>query len=332
MSENQSNHAHPTGQQPGATPEDHSVAGKSSVDPVLMIGATGYMGERMRTRIREAGHAVRLMVRRPGDEERFQAEGFETCVGDVLEPASLLDAMDGVGSIINLVAIIKEHGDITFEKINYQGSVNVVDAARQSGVPRLIQTSAIGASNAPDMPYLYTKWRAENYVRESGLDWTIFRPSLMFGSTAEGHEHFVSQLADVVRTAPIVPVVGGGDAKFQPIHLDDISDAFRCALEDPATVGKILEIGGPDVLTYRDMLEEIARVFKSRKPRIPVPTGLIAMGSGLLDLIPGVEPPITRDQLKILRIDNVPQENATETLIGRPPRPFRGNITYITSD
>ena len=299
---------------------------------VLLIGGTGYVGDAMRHRLREAGHRVTLLVRPSSSPERYEQEGFATVQGDVTDPTSLTRALERVRPdvVINLVAVIKEKGKATFEQMNYRGTVHVVDAMRQTGINRILQMSAIGAGNLPAYPYHYTKWKAENYVKDSGMLWTIFRPSIVFGPGQ--HEQFVGQLADVVRMkmAPVVPVVGDGMSRFQPVHLDDVAAAYERALRDPeTTTGQIYELAGPDVLTYEEILDECARVLGSQKRKVHVPVGLMKPAAALMGAVPFIEAPVTTEQLKMLKLDNTTQQNAVPTLTGRPAIPFRGNIDYI---
>jgi uncharacterized protein YbjT (DUF2867 family) len=307
-------------------PEPHSTQA-APPRTVLLIGGTGYVGTPLRAALREAGHTVRLLVRSADD--RYTAQGYEVAQGDVTDPDSLARAMEGIDAVINLVAIIKEKGGATFERVNYQGSVHVVDTARANGVRRILQMSALGAANLPDYPYFYTKWRAENYVKDSGLEWTIFRPSIVFGPGED--EQFVTQLADVVKKAPVVPVVGDGRSRFQPIHVDDVAAAFTSALDDPGSVGQTYEIAGPEVLTYEEMLDECARTLGKRKRKVHVPVPLMMPAAGIMGAIPFIEAPVTTEQLKMLKIDNTTENNATPRLVGRAPIPFRGNIGYIAS-
>ncbi|HYI14515.1 MAG TPA: complex I NDUFA9 subunit family protein [Thermomicrobiales bacterium] len=299
---------------------------------VLLIGGTGYVGDAMRQRLREAGHQVTLLVRPSSSAERYEQEGFATAQGDVTDPNSLVRALDRVrpDAVINLVAIIKEKGKATFEQMNYRGTVNVVDAMRQTGINRILQMSALGAGNVPGFPYHYTKWKAENYVKDSGMDWTIFRPSIVFGPGQ--HEQFVEQLADVVRMkiAPVLPVVGDGMSRFQPVHLDDVAASYERALRDPATTARqIYELAGPEVLTYEEILDECARVLGTQKRKLHVPVALMTPAAALMGAVPFFEAPVTTEQLKMLKLDNTTLQNAVPTLTGRPAIPFRGNIDYI---
>jgi uncharacterized protein YbjT (DUF2867 family) len=299
---------------------------------VLLIGGTGYVGDAMRQRLREAGHQVTLLVRPSSSAERYEQEGFATAQGDVTDPNSLVRALDRVrpDAVINLVAIIKEKGKATFEQMNYRGTVNVVDAMRQTGINRILQMSALGAGNRPDFPYHYTKWKAENYVKDSGMVWTIFRPSIVFGPGQ--HEQFVGQLADIVKmkAAPVVPVVGDGKSRFQPVHLDDVAASYERALRDPiTTAGQIYELAGPEVLTYEEILDECARVLGTQKRKLHVPVALMKPAAALMGAVPFIEAPVTTEQLKMLKLDNTTLQNAVPTLTGRPAIPFRGNIDYI---
>lgn len=299
---------------------------------VLLLGGTGYVGEALREILRRNGHVVSLLARSDRDVERLRDAGFDTRLGDVLDYGSLLKAMRGVDTVINLVAIIRERGEITFDRLNYQGTVNAVDAASETGVQRFIQMSALGVGNLPDFPYLFTKWRAENYVRDSALDWTILRPSIVFGQSDEGHEQFLGQVADLVRDAPVIPIPGDGRAPFQPIDRGDLAACFAAVVDDRESVGQTLELGGPDVITYEQMVDEVASVLNVEKRKIRVPTWVLETGAALLEKLPVIESPASVDQLRMLRIENVTSENGAERLIGHPLTPLRGNIDYVAAD
>ena len=298
---------------------------------VLLAGGTGFVGEAVREAIRAAGHELRLLVRSSQDANKFQDQGFDTAFGDILDPQSLYIALDGVDTVVNLVAIIKEQGDLTFERINFHGSANLVNAARQASIDRFIQMSALGAGNLPRYPYHYSKWRAETYVKDRIPDWTIFRPSIIFGPSTENHVQFVSQLADLVRSAPVTPVAGDGSARFQPIHVDDVAAAFVAALDRSETIGKSYDLGGPEELTYRQMLDEIAQTVGVDRPAANVPIPLIRLGIKLLKPLPFLEPPVTGEQLDMLGLDNTTEQNAASQLIDRPMKPFRGGLGFLTS-
>jgi NADH dehydrogenase len=251
--------------------------------------------------------------------------------GDVTDPASLREAMQGVDTVINLVAIIRERpGGETFERINYGGTVNVVDAAKAAGVKRILQQSALGARPDPRLPYFDTKYRAEQYVQQSGLSYSILQPSVIFG---EGDE-FVNKLADLVRKplfvlpAPVVPVVGDGSTLFSPVWVGDWAAAAIAILDDPSLDGRTYQIGGPRKIRYEQMMDEIMEVVGIRRIKLHVPIPLMRLPVLIMDkVLPN--PPVAVEQLKMLQLDNSTSDNATERLAGRPLRDFRDGIDFV---
>ncbi|WP_164689230.1 SDR family oxidoreductase [Herpetosiphon llansteffanensis] len=298
---------------------------------ILVTGGTGYVGSRLIEKLRQRPEPVRVLVRTPEKAQKLVAGNISIVKGDVSDPESLLAAMKGVSTVIHLVAIIRERsGGITFERMNYQATVNVVDAAKAAGVKRFLHMSALGVVNDPNLPYMDTKFRAQKYVEASGLEWTVFQPSVIFG---EGDE-FINTLADLVRRplmiapAPFVPVVGDGKTKFQPVWRDDVIDAFIKALDDRSTIGQIYQLGGPDALTYEQMLDLIMQKLGKKRSKIYVPVPLMKPAVFMMDkLLP--KPPVTPAQLTMLSLDNSAPQSATEQLIGHPPLALRDGIDYI---
>jgi uncharacterized protein YbjT (DUF2867 family) len=291
---------------------------------ILVTGGTGYVGSRLVRKLVEQGRAVRLLVRDESAGRRAFPTGVTFARGDVTEAATLGAALQGVESVIHLVAIIRERGGATFETVNYQGTVNIVDAERAAGVRRHLQMSALGVLRDPSFPYHDTKYRAEQYVKASGLDWTIFRPSIIFGPG----DQFFSTLAGLAKLPVPFVLPDGGTARFQPVWRDDVADAFIAALDDPATIGQTYEIGGPDVLSYKEMVNILMDVTGRHRPLLPVPAALLKPAAFVFDkLLP--KPPVTPEQLKMLRLDNSSTHSATATLTGRPPQSLREGLAYL---
>lgn len=298
---------------------------------ILVTGGTGYVGKRMVEKLRQRNEEIRLLVRNPEKAQHLVGSKVSIVKGDVTDPASLVSAMKGVDTVIHLVAIIRElSGGVTFERMNYQATLNVVDAAKSAGVKRFLHMSALGVRQDPSLPYMDTKFRAQKYVENSGLDWTIFQPSVIFG---EGDE-FINTLADLVRKpllflpAPFLPVVGDGKTKFQPVWRDDVIDAFLYALDNPGTIGKVYQLGGPDVLTYSQMLDTIMAKLGKKRGKIHVPVPLMKPAVAIMDkILP--KPPVTPAQLMMLSLDNSAPESATAQLIGRAPLALKDGIEYI---
>jgi uncharacterized protein YbjT (DUF2867 family) len=290
---------------------------------ILITGGTGFVGSALRERL--SGSDVRVLARHP-DASR-EPGSTEFLAGNVLDPASLLSAVEGVDAVVHLVAIIAEHGEQTFDRVIRQGTTNVVTAAANAGVRRFIYVSALGAQDNPAYPYLVAKWRAEQAVRAAPIDWTIVRPSIIFGPG----DRFINVLADLIRKAPVVPVVGSGASKFQPIAIGDAADAIIRALQDPGTVGKTYEIGGGEVFTYEEMLDLIAARLGKSRPKVHVPVGLMRAVVALSGPLPSrLRPPVTKEQLRMLALDNCTEQSATESLIGRPPLSLRNRLDYLS--
>jgi NADH dehydrogenase len=288
----------------------------------LITGGTGFVGTEIRKNL--ADRELRLLVRDPSSVR--DGAGAEIVRGDVLQPDSLDEAMAGIGTVIHLVAIIEESGQNTFDRVIRQGTGHVVRAARNAGVRRFVLMSALGAAPNPAFPYLKAKWDAEESVRKSGMDWTIFRPSVIFGP----RDGFINVLANLIRKAPIVPVVGSGESTFQPIAVADVADAFRAALDDPGAVGKTYELGGGEIYSYEAMLDAIAVHLGKRRPKIHLPVGLMRAIVTLSAPLPrSLRPPVTKEQLNMLALDNCTDESATAELIGRSPVALRDGLGYL---
>lgn len=298
---------------------------------ILVTGGTGFVGSYVVPRLREAGHTIRLIVRDPTRLPAHAQGGVEVVEGDVSRPDTLAPAVAGVDAVVHLVAIIRERGGATFERINYQGTVNIVDAALAAGVRRFVQMSANGARPASEYPYFDTKFRAQQYVVESGLDYTIMQPSVIFGRG----DGFITALADLVRKpllvapAPLLPVAGDGRAPFQPVWAGDVASAFAAALEDPATIGRVLQLGGPERLTYDELLDTVMTQLGLRRVKIHVPLPLMRPVVAVMDRLLR-KPPVTTEQFKMLALDNSTPDSATARLIGRAPRRLADGIEYIT--
>jgi NADH dehydrogenase len=289
---------------------------------LLITGGTGFVGSHIRPLMTD--RELRLLVRDPSSAR--DTGPAELARGDVLDPGSLDKAMDGVDTVIHLVAIIEESGDQTFDRVIRQGTEHVVAAAGRAGVRRFIHMSALGARPDPSFPYLNAKWGAEKAVRGSGLDWTIFRPSVIFGPG----DGFVTVLANLIRTAPVIPVVGAGGSKFQPIAVGEVAKAYRRAIDDPGTIGQTFELGGGQTYSYEAMLDVIAAHLGKRKPKVHLPVSLMKAIVALTSPLPkAMRPPVTKEQLNMLAIDNCTDQSATADLIGQAPTALRDGLGYI---
>lgn len=294
--------------------------------PILITGGTGFVGTQIRSAL--PNRQIRLLVRDKHADRALASTGVELVEGDITDAASLRGTMDGCDTVIHLVAIISEDGGATFDKVIRQGTVNVVEEAKRAGVRRFVDMSAMGARDDPRYPYLKAKWDGEQAVKSSGMEWTIFRPSVVFGPG----DGFINVLAELVRKAPMIPVVGNGQSKFQPVAVGEVAAAFAKAVDDPSTIGQTFDLGGPDILTYEAMLDTIAAQLGKKKPKVHVPVGLMKLVVAASSPLPkALRPPVTSEQLRMLALDNCSSDSATARLIGRAPLRLADGIGYISA-
>jgi uncharacterized protein YbjT (DUF2867 family) len=268
---------------------------------ILVTGGTGFVGTHVVHALRARELPVRVLVRDPPRGSRALAWGAELVEGDVTEPASLHDAIDGVEVVVHLVAIIKGSPP-DFERVMSQGTRNVVAAAKSAGVRRFVLASALGLDERTKdaVPYFAAKWQMERAVRESGIDHVILRPSFVFAGDGGVLPTFVR----VARFAPVTPIIGSGTRRLQPIWIEDIVEYYARAVDEPSAVNRTFEVGGPDVVTWNDLWDRLKRVLGVRRPSLHVPIGVMRAQAALTERLPGA--PVTRDQLTMLELgDNV---------------------------
>jgi len=292
---------------------------------ILVTGATGFIGSNLVRRLAAEAKPVRALVRNAEKARRILGPEVEIVRGDIADPVSLARAAEGADTVIHLVGIIQEAKGASFEGIHVKGTANILGAAAQAGARRFVFQSALGTRPNAASRYHQTKWEAEERVRASGLSWTILRPSLVYGRG----DDFTVRLADVIRLSPAVPVLGSGKSRFQPVYVDDMTACLARATDD-AHAGQTMEIGGPDILTLDQIVEEIARALGRRRLFVHVPIPFVRPAARLFEIfLPS--PPVTVDQLTMLGEDNICAENAAPSLVGTPLVPFRDGIRRVFS-
>lgn len=291
---------------------------------ILVTGSSGFLGRNVVKALRTRGESVRCLVRSPSRAGIITSYGVELAYGDILDPASLKDAMKGVDAVAHLVAIIRERGRSTFDLINRQGTANVVAAAREADVRHVVHVSAIGVQENPAYPYLNSKWQGEQEVINGGVGYTIIRPSILFGPGDE----FINTLAGVVRAFPVVPVAGNGRVRFQPISVEEVGGIVSTVAGNPRFTGRIIEVGGPDHLSYNEILDIISRTLGVKRLKLYLSARLMrAMTRVMEKVLPN--PPATTSQLEMLSLDNVTDLDSVERNFRMKPRPLAGSIGYI---
>lgn len=293
---------------------------------VLVTGATGFLGRRVVRELQERHHTVRCLVHTPGGERLFPDRTPDIYYGNVTDTEALAEAADGVDIVIHLVAIIRQRGRATFESINHLGTVNVLAAAKQSGVKHFVHVSANGVTNDFQFRYLYSKWQGEQAVINSGLPYTILRPTLMFGPGDE----FLNTLAGLARIFPLVPVAGAGRNRYQPIAVEDVARCLALSVDRLDLKGKSLDIGGPDQLSYNEIVSIVAQTLGKRRWRLHVPVWIMHLVTLALQVVQP-RPAVTVDQLRMLGIRNVGEPGIVGQFFGFTPRTLEGNIEFVRS-
>ncbi len=301
---------------------------------VLVTGASGFVGSHVVPELLGAGHRVVALVRSPKAGEAVLrrlpaalATGVELRTGDVCQPATLGPALAGVDAAVHLVAIPRDwNGGRDLLRVNLGGTQSLVAAMEKAGVRRLVHLGALGVADREELHYAKSKARAEAAVQASGLDWTILKPSLQFGPG----DGFFNTVAGLVRLpVPLVPVPGNGASRFQPIHAGDVALCVRLAMERPATIGGVFELGGPRTWTYREITAEVARALGRRRLVVPLPVPLIRLAAGTAEVLRLRFFPVATDQLRQLALDNVGPLDGVERAFGFVPRRMEGELHYL---
>jgi uncharacterized protein YbjT (DUF2867 family) len=287
---------------------------------VFLTGATGFVGRHMLHRLLAEGHSVRALVREPQKADALAQERVDLIPGDVAEGSGLDQGMQGCDAVTHLVGIILEKGTNTFERVHHIGTRNVVEAAKRTGIRRFVHMSALGVRADGVAAYQTTKWKGEEEVRRSGIPFCILRPSLIFG---EG-DGFVTQMMQTMRSTPLFrPVPGDGNPKFRPISVDDVTVCFARALTIEAATNRTIDLGGADELTLNEVLAEIARCAGVRKPAVHIPMPLMIAGGVVMQKLLK-NPPVTVDQLRMLREGSTCDIRPMKQIFGINPRDFKG--------
>jgi len=300
---------------------------------VLVTGANGFVGSHLVPALADAGHHVLALVRDDDGAALVQRRltagqraSVEMRRGDVTKPDSLPDALAGADAVLHLAAVPRDwDGGATLRLVNTEGTRNILVAAAAAGIRRFVHLGALGVIDDPSLHYGSSKAKAMALVRESGLDWTILSPSLLFGP----RDGFFNILAGLVRMSPgIVPITGKGDARFQPLAIADLAKAAVLTLGDDATIGREYLLGGPRYWTYREIVEEVLRGMDKRRLLVPMPVAVIRLVAGASETI-RLPFPVATDQLRQLKYDNTGPVDGVRTGFGFEPQPMEGALTYL---
>ena len=285
-----------------------------------VLGGSGFIGRYIVKRLAARGEVIAVGCRNAEAAKFLKPLGdvgqivpLDVGIGnDALLPAFLA----GNDSLVNCVGILRESGAQTFELVHHAGPARLARFAREAGVDRFVHISAIGADAQSSSAYARTKAAGEQAVRDAFPTVTILRPSVVFGP----EDQFFNRFASMAMFSPVLPLIGGGETRFQPVYVGDVADAVVTCLEDPATAGRIYELGGPKIYTFREVIELVLSEIRRKRPLVDLPFGLAAFQARLMAILPS--PPLTPDQVELLKSDNIVSSGAlTLASLGITPTP-----------
>ena len=285
-----------------------------------VLGGSGFIGRYVVKRLAARGEVIAVGCRNAEAAKFLKPLGdvgqivpLNVGIGDeVLLPAFL----SGNDSLVNSVGILRETGAQTFELVHHTGPARLARFAREAGVERFVHISAIGADLRSFSAYARTKAAGEQAVRDAFPTVTILRPSVVFGP----EDQFFNRFASMATISPVLPLIGGGETRFQPVYVGDVADAVVKCLEDPATAGRVYELGGPKIYSFREVLELVQGEIRRKRRFVDLPFGLAAFQAKLMSILPN--PPLTPDQVELLKSDNIVSSGAlTLASLGITPTP-----------
>jgi uncharacterized protein YbjT (DUF2867 family) len=293
---------------------------------LLITGATGYIGRHLVARLVEQGERPRCLVRDIQRATRIlPADKVELVQGSTTQPHTLEAAMRGVDTVVHAAFITADHKQSVgnnYEETNVQGTANVIKAAKDAGVKRIIEISGLGTKPDKAGSYMQGRYLAEKMLKESGLDWTIIQPSVLFGKDAP----FIKGLSELISTAPVVPLIDGGKVMFQPIYVEDVVTVIIRVLEDPEhTTGKTYTIGGPEYYSFTQVIDALLRTLRKTRIKVYAPAPLVGIGAAVMEAtLP--KPPLTSAAMTLFFFENTTDLNSVERDFGFEPMSF---TTYL---
>lgn len=279
---------------------------------VTVFGGSGFIGRYVVRALARSGWRVRVAVRRPTLHPELRVMGevgqIELVQANVRVRQSVEQALDGASACINLVGALYEAGPQKFEALHLEAARTVAEVCAARGIVRLVHMSALGADANSKSVYARTKAEGEAAVLKAVPTATIIRPSIVFGP----EDSFFNRFASMASISPVLPLIGGGETRFQPVYAGDVGAAIATALERPKAAGATFELAGPGVYTFRELMQIMLKETQRRRALVPLPWGvarLLGAIGGLVALTP-FPPPITTDQVELLKTDNVPAKGA----------------------
>lgn len=296
---------------------------------LFIAGGTGFIGKHLINTLSKNNYSVRCLVRTEEKAAVCKKAGFEAAIGDITDRESLKGRLDNCDIVVHLVGIIEEKGNMTFKRVHVEGTGNLIEEAKRANIRHIFYQSALGASINSWAKYYRTKAEAEEIVKTSGIPYTIFRPSLVVGRG----DGFTEKLKELVRLGPFVPIPGSGNGKLQPIYVEDWVRCFMTLFLNGSQMvhgSRIYEFGGPEHLTYNEIVLQIMEAMKIHKPLVHIPVKLIKLSlpfsgisRGIGSLLGRKIPTVTGEQLSLLQLDNICDRDSVEKNFGFVPMIYR---------
>lgn len=281
----------------------------------VVFGGSGFIGRNVVRELAKRGWRVRVGVRRPHLAQFLRPMGavgqIQLAQVNVRYRTSIAEALEGADAVVNLVGVLFQAGAQKFDALHADAAGEIAELCRERGIEKAVHLSAIGADSASKSAYARSKGEGEAAMREALPSASILRPSIVFGQEDE----FFNRFAAMALYSPALPLIGGGGTKFQPVYVDDVADAVCAALEDADATGRTYELGGPQIYSFRELMELMLQETGRRRVLAPVPfpvASMIGLFGEIAGALPFVAPPLTRDQVTLLKSDNVVSESALD--------------------
>lgn len=291
---------------------------------ILVTGAAGFAGSRIITRLVEQGEKPRALVRSSAQAAAIlPTAAIEMAVGDTTQPETLKAAVAGIETIIHCAFITanrKQGPGVNYYETNVTGTRNLLAAAREAGVKRIVELGGLGTQPSTPESYMETRYQADVAIKASGLDWSILGPSVQFGKGAA----FFKGLADLIRSTPLVtPVIGSGNLRFQPIWVEDVVTCILKMAQQPESYdGRVIEVGGPEIYSYNEILDMLMQALGRRRIKLPSPKAFAALGAAAMSaLLPN--PPITPAAIELFEFENTAALDSVVYNFGFQPMSWR---------
>lgn len=294
-----------------ANDENKESGGNFTTPRIAVLGAGGFIGTYLALNLIQMGYRLSLLSHRKDPDFISPRGQIETHQGSIEDEKSLVNCFRACEMVYHLVGIIAETKTKTFQKTVADGTAKVVSAAKKTGVNKLFYLSALGAAENAETRYHQSKWQAEQHVTNSGLDYVIFRPSIVYGV----EDKFINMIARMIRRSPLVPIIGDGKYKLQPVYVEELCAVMAMASKKESACGRIFDIGGPEQLTYLEIVDIIKRTLNLKRGTVHIPLALARMAAYILERI--LKPaPLTRDQLNMMQTGSICDQTVAEKEFG----------------